>query len=141
MYEKAGMARTYLTVREGDDDSINIIGYYSLALKSVFIPKALNNNQRKKIIGPLARIYNQDDPVTTYLIGQLGRSMDYSQRGDGRLLLFSALDRILEARDIVGGRIALVETENHLIDYYESNGFSILESSEDDLTTLYRKLG
>jgi len=91
------------------------------------------SNTLKKKLGNLA---DAEKNIVAFLIGQLGRDSRYGKEIlDGRRMLQDCYDLIASARDIVGGRVILLDCKpvEKLCSYYESEGFIDITEDEDDL--------
>lgn len=140
LIEETNKGRTYLVVTTSSYENLNspleIVGYFTLALKYFEFKPDVSNTLKKKLNG----LSSEVDGVACYLIGQLGRNDNTSARVAGSVLLDLALDRIQEAKDVVGGRFVLVECEQNLklISFYEINNFiRIPDDSDDSMAQLF----
>ena len=110
---------------------MEIIAYYTIALKTIVLGEDISNTLLKRIDG-----FSSDNNIQpTYLIGQLGRSDQFRYKDlSGTDILDFALSSINNAKDIVGGRIVLLECENvpYLISLYESMRFKFLQPNPDN---------
>lgn len=142
-FEKIHKSRTYLIMDEEQliDDSLKvndlvIYGYYSIALKVLYIPHDYSNTQRKELDGFNAKIHGEPiTDISCYLIGQLARNSRVSKDEiPGSVILDMAYSVILEAVEAVGGRVIMIECHNNekLISFYESNGFTVISESPDN---------
>ena len=132
-YEKRDKSRTYIYF---DDNYLNgtgklkVIGYFSLAMKTMKVPviETMSNSLRKK----LGNLSDKDQNVVVFLIGQLGRDTSYP-RGylKGKRMLQDCYGLIGSARNIVGGRIILLECKpiEKLCCFYEEEGY--IDITED----------
>ena len=132
--EKRDLTRTYLIIDQNkfeSDNEINIVAYFSIALKTLIIPQTLSNSKIKKIDG-----FSKDakDSIV-YLIGQLARNDGYNTEAiTGAEILARALNIISDIKDKIGGKVVLVECEDQkkVIDFYLENDFERLpEHSEN----------
>ena len=92
VFEKKGMARTYLAVMDN-----TIAGYFTLSIRCLRVP------YDQDISGSLSRKMNIDpdnNVAQSYLLGQLGRA-DYSYKGMGADLLEDAMDVVKRANELV----------------------------------------
>lgn len=129
-FEKRNKSRTYLMI---DIDTLDIMGYYTLSLKSVDFTDSVSKNIIQKIDGFSKSVKS----VAVILIGQLGKNSNYAHQYDGFELLQYAIDTIYDIQDNVGGRICLIETENSpenlkVINFYKSHGFKTLQIDKTD---------
>lgn len=127
-FAKQGLSETHL-VFTSYKDSLVLLGYYTIALKSFVVTKhGLNNKLRSKIskFGTYDN-YAKGYTIAAPLLAQLGKNFtnSYNKLISGDLLLKIALDKISMLRRIAGSRFVYVECEesNKLINFYTSNGF------------------
>ena len=110
------------------------MGYFSIAMKTMKVPiiDTMSNTLRKK----LGNISDREQNLVVFLIGQLGRDTRYTQDDfDGKKMLEDCYRLINSARDIVGGRLLLLECKpiDRLCSYYESEGFIDITENDDGL--------
>jgi predicted N-acetyltransferase YhbS len=113
-------ARTYVTLRENQ-----VLGYYTLAAGSV------------ERAGTTARVSKglAGHPVPVILLARLGVDVSEKGRGLGASLLMDALQRAVQAADIVGCRAVLVHAKDEAAKaFYQRFGF---EPSPVDEFQLY----
>jgi hypothetical protein len=141
--EKRDLTRTYLIIDQNkfeSDNEINIVAYFSIALKTLIIPQTLSNSKIKKIDG-----FSKDakDSIV-YLIGQLARNDGYNTEAiTGAEILARALNIISDIKDKIGGKVVLVECEDQkkVIDFYLENDFERLpEHSENELINAIKEI-
>lgn len=101
-----------------------MVAFFSLALKTIRIPiiDTMSNTLKKK----LGNLADKEKNIVAYLIGQLGRSSEYdSSVINGKKILQDCYDLIGSARDIVGGRLILIECKpiDELCQFYEDEGY------------------
>lgn len=141
-YEKRDKCRTYIYF---DDEYLNetgklkIVGYFSIAMKTMKVPvlETMSNNLRKK----LGNLSDREQNLMVYLIGQLGRDTSYSKGClDGNQILQACYGLIGSARDIVGGRLILVECKpvEKVCKIYEDEGFVDITEDGDGLKQYIR---
>lgn len=137
-FENRNRSRTYLILNERNE----IVGYFALALKTLFArKKSITNSIRKKINPGKCRssISTDIDYYTVYLIGQIGRNDSFSTKdlclSDILTEIFSIL---VEVQNKVGGSSILIEVDNNtkLIDLYRKHGFQYLEADQEGLSQL-----
>ena len=122
------------------DNEINIVAYFSIALKTLIIPQTLSNAKIKKIDG-----FSKDakDSIV-YLVGQLARNDGYNTEAiTGAEILARALNIISDIKDKIGGKVVLVECEDQkkVIDFYLENDFERLpEHSENELINAIKEI-
>ena len=129
-YNKSNRSKTFLLF---DDMSGDLLGYFTLAVKSVDYCENIVKNTKTKIAG-----HDTDDNFAIfYLIGQLGRDKNLSQKGFGSILLETAISYLAMAQPIIGLRYCLVETEKSkenegVIKFYTDNHFKYLQIDKND---------
>ncbi|SIQ31938.1 hypothetical protein [Halanaerobium kushneri] len=141
--EKRDLTRTYLIIDQNkfeSDNEINIVAYFSIALKTLIIPQTLSNSKIKKIDG-----FSKDAKESiVYLIGQLARNDDYNTEAiTGAEILARALNIISDIKDKIGGKVVLVECEDQqkVIDFNLENDFERLpEHSENELINAIKEI-
>lgn len=124
-FVKKNQSVSYLIVNK-KDKTMNVLGYFTLAIKPISIKADIfSNNVNKKI----ARVSNLDKETNTYnlsayLIAQLGRNFNYNEI-DGKYIIESATKVIKELQEAVGGMVMFLEVEEkeNLIDFYTRNNF------------------
>ena len=137
-FEKRNRSRTYLILNEENE----ILGYFSLALKTLFAQrKSLTNSLRKKINpGKCRASFPEDlDYYNVFLIGQIGRNDSFESKDFSLSDFFSEIFSILvEVQNKVGGSSILIEVDNNqkLIDLYKEHGFQHLDTDQEDLSQL-----
>lgn len=143
-YQKTGFGKTYLCI---DDDALKrgqfvVMAYFTIAQKSLDI-SSLSKKKKRKVLGEYPGRDNLNS-VPAYLIGQLGRSDDYSNEDlPGEQILFECYHAISMAAMIVGGNMIVLECRQHMFEkFYEGQKFKKLydEVNEEDLYTLYKKI-
>ncbi|MDO9529270.1 MAG: hypothetical protein Q7J27_08930 [Syntrophales bacterium] len=133
-YEKRDKSRTFIYFDEKhleESGDLKIIGYFSLALKTIKVSviETMSNNLKKR----LGNLSDKDKNLMAYLIGQVGRDSSYDSNViDGSKMLQDCYKLIASARDIVGGRIILVECKpvDKLCQFYENERY--IDITEDD---------
>lgn len=93
-------------------------------MKTMKVPvlDTMSNNLLKK----LGNLSDKEQNLIVFLIGQLGRDTSYSKDYlDGKQMLQACYGLIGSARDIVGGRLILVECKpiEKICKLYEDEGF------------------
>ena len=114
--EMRDLSRTYLAV-SSDGDSI--WGYVTIGMKCIRIPR------ENLLSGSLLKQCNIDESTgvaQAYLLGQLARSVD-SPKGFGKDLMEYAIGRLRRAKEIVGCRIARLDCNDGMVEYYKNSGF------------------
>lgn len=110
------------------------MAFFSLAMKTIRIP--VIGTMSKSLQRRLGKLADKDENVVAYLIGQLGRSSDYDNSViDGKKILQDCYNLIGSVRDIVGGRIILIECKRikRLCKFYENEGYIDITENGDGL--------
>ncbi|MDR7123098.1 hypothetical protein [Rheinheimera soli] len=131
-FEKTHNARTRLIL----DEQGSILAYFSVSFKELVLESAaLNKSQVKRLDG-----FNKNaERIRAFLIGQLGKNFSVQ---NNRITLADILAEIYsiihDARELVGGRVIILECENNpaLIQLYRDHGFTLIETTDDDKTEL-----
>lgn len=110
-----------------------MLGYFSLAVKSVDFCDTVVKSTKTKIAGH----DTSDNFAIFYLIGQLGRDKNLSTKGFGSILLDTAIFYLASVQPIIGLRYCLVETEKSkanegVIQFYMNNNFKYLQIDKSD---------
>lgn len=131
-FEKHGWSATQL-IYASYKNSWVLIGYYSLALKTLTVENQAVPNSLKKRLKQFAT-YNPDIKryiIPAPLIAQLGKNFNnnYNQLITGDELLGMAIGDIKIIQQLLGGKVVYLECEDivNLIDFYQSNGFVIFD--------------
>ena len=108
-------------------------------MKTMKVPvlETMSNNLRKK----LGNHSDKEQNLIVFLIGQLGRDTSYSKDYlDGKQMLQACYGLIGSARDIVGGRLILVECKpiEKICKLYEDEGFVDITEYNDGLKQYIR---
>ena len=124
-----GIAKTHL-VFAGFQGSPVLVGYFTLANKTLFIPDKARLGSKLK--SRLRRFSTRLDEtkmtiMSAPLIAQLGKNYrnNYNLLITGDELLRMACEKIQEIQLAVGGKVAYLECDDHpkLIQFYHDNGF------------------
>ena len=133
--EKLKSAITYLVF---DAQTTDLVGYFTLVLKSFSILRDKLSSNNRKLISRFAELNERSGEYTTalYLIAQIGKNyaIEESQRITGGALLNLAIEKLRDAQKIIGGKLVLVEREverTKLHDFYKANGFKSWNSRYD----------
>lgn len=125
---KKGQSATYLVV---NDNTEEIVGYYTLAIKPISVPTICIS---KTSIKKLSRISDYDEITNThtlsaYLIAQLGKNFSVNEKNkiSGKDLLEIATEQIITLRHLAGGIVQFLECEDNqkLLNFYTKNGFIV----------------
>ena len=108
-------------------------------MKTMKIPvlETMSNNLRKK----LGNHSGKEQNLIVFLIGQLGRDSSYSKDYlNGKQMLQACYGLIGSVRDIVGGRLILVECKpiEKICKLYEDEGFVDITEDNDGLKQYIR---
>ena len=122
IFEELNLARTYIIF---DDHNLDIIGYFSIAVKVLDVCD-LSKSQRKKLSAGIGDCTH----VATFLVGQIGKSDKCGDRLIKYQILDTAISYIKEAQNIVGGRIIYLDCLKDLIPYYEGRGLKLLTQND-----------
>lgn len=132
-FEKSANARTYLILSDPGGD---ILAYFSITFKELILDEAdISKAEIKRMDG----ISKKAERVRSFLIGQLGKNFSVT---DNPLTLEDILSEIYsvisQARELVGGRIIILECEDSekLIRLYQQHGFTLIETENGDLPEL-----
>ena len=133
-FEERDLSRTFLVF---DETAKELLGYFSLAIKSIDI-QDVSNTVRKKFAGT-----TETDHSAAYLIGQIGKDKKCGKRLVKYQILDEALRYIQRSRDFVGGRVVYLDCKNQpdLIKYYQDAGFAFLREREDGDVQMYMRIG
>lgn len=119
-------SQTYLVC---SDVTGELLGYYTLVLKSYSINAASLNSANRRL---MSRFAEEDDAgnfnAAVYLIAQIGKNFAIAEneRVTGDDLIAGALDEFRAIKRRIGGKLVMVERESDrpkLLDFYEKNGF------------------
>jgi len=141
-YEKRDKCRTYIYFDSNyleKTGRLKIAGFFSIAMKTIKVPviETMSKNLRKK----LGNISDSEQNLVVFLIGQLGRDSSYMKDFlDGKKMLQDCYALIASARDIVGGRLILVECKpiDKVCRMYEHEGFIDITENGDGLKQYIR---
>ena len=98
------------------------IGYYSLATGAIMLSEAPGRVRR-----------NMPDPIPMTVLGRLAIALDYQNSGLGTVLLRDAIQRTMQAADIIGVHGLLVHALSPAAKHsYEERGFQ--ESRGEPMT-------
>ena len=119
-------SQTYLAL---DDNSCQLVGYYTLVLKSYTVKGDLLSSSNRRLI---SRFAEQDMDgnfhAAVYLIAQIGKNFAIPKASQisGTQLIGMALDEFRMIKSHVGGKLVMVEREDDcpkLHTFYQANGF------------------
>ncbi len=119
-------SQTYLVI---GDDNYQLLGYYTLVLKSYTVKGSLLSSANRRLI---LRFAEEDGKgnfhAAVYLIAQIGKNfaLPVDEQISGSRLIGMALDEFRAIKRRVGGKLVMVERENDrpkLLTFYQANGF------------------
>ncbi len=84
------------------------------------------------MVKKLDGLYKNISEIPVFLIGQLAKNDQFTTALTGQELLEYAWSVIMNAHKYVGGRLVLIECNDHpkLIYFYEANGFTYIQKDE-----------
>lgn len=147
-YENTGISRTTLIFCQNEKKSF-LAGYFSIANKSLNINKKnfekLSKSKKKLLLGYGYRTNQNNYTTSSILLGQLGKNCTKgTPKISGDDILNEAYKAIKDAYRTIGGRFLWLECEDNdnLKNFYERNGFSLLENFQNnsDLLVYIKKL-
>jgi hypothetical protein len=97
----------------------------------------MSNSLRRK----LGNLSDKENNLVAFLIGQLGRDSSYDKSIlNGKKMLQDCYNLIGSARDIVGGRLILIECKpiDKLCQFYENEGYIDITENDDGLKQYIR---
>ena len=127
-------SQTYLVI---DDDNYQLLGYYTLVLKSYAVKGALLSSANRRLI---SRFAEEDESgnfhAAVYLIAQIGKNFALPEDGQisGARLIGMALDEFREIKRRVGGKLVMIEREKDCVElqtFYQANGFKSWTNRSD----------
>ena len=147
---KLNTATTYLVYNERTPVEIDLVGYFSLAMKMLTLKKVSLSKSTEKVISRFG-YYDEDSDsykVPAILVAQFGRNFSANSSSiPGSELMAITLRQVKEVLSFLSGKTVFLECEKEqkLIDFYKSNGFSIfdnevLSKDKKELMQLYRLL-
>ncbi|MDG4892000.1 MULTISPECIES: GNAT family N-acetyltransferase [unclassified Mesorhizobium] len=105
-----------------------VVGYYGLAPTAV-VPSVLPRS---------IRTGQPPDPVPCLLLGQLATDIGWAGRGIGTGLVKHALQRCVQAADLIGGRALMVNAvDAEAAQFWQRRGFL---PTKDDSLVLFRSI-
>lgn len=137
-FEILSKSRTYLVCDQDIlrvERRIHILGFFTVALKVLDLPKQLSNRKRLELDGFSAKIRGEViKAVPCYLIGQLAKNSAAENVVSGAMLMEKAISVIKSVAEDVGGRYVLIECRDdpHLRKFYTDNGFEEFDTIPDD---------
>lgn len=135
-FEFLNKSRTYLLCDNDillNEGRFLILGYFTVALKVLDLPKRLSNNARKALDGLSAKLHGEViSSVPCYLIGQLAKNSAVPPNKSvcGSEIINRAISIIKSSVENVGGRYVMIECHNNakLRKFYSDNAFTEFEA-------------
>ena len=135
---QAGKLKSAITYLVFDAGTSQLLGYFTLVLKSFSIARDKLSSNNRRLISRFAELNERTGEYTAalYPIAQVGKNfaVPESARISGRELIDLALEKLRAAQGIVGGKLVLVEREADrpkLLDFYNDCGFKSWNSRYD----------
>ena len=143
-YERANIGKTFLFIDSEKlmNDDMEVIAYYTIAQKALDI-SGMKGKRRRKILGNYPG-RDKLSSMSAYLIGQLGRSDNYSTDDiSGQQILHECYCSISIAARVVGGEVIVLECREQMYSkFYEKQGYKMFypELSDEGLYTVFKKI-
>ena len=147
---KLNTATTYLVYIERSAIEIDLVGYFSLAIKMLTLKKSSLSKSSQRIISRFG--YYDDDSesykIPAILVAQFGKNFsEASVSISGSDLMAITLHQVKNALSFLSGKTVFRESEKKekLIDFYTENGFTVLDNevlskNKKELMQLYKLL-
>lgn len=113
-------ARTY--VLEDENKVGRIVGFYTLTIINIDINSFPKNLQKK-------HLHN----TSVALIARLAVDKNFSKQGVGSWLLVDALKKLLNASDLIGFPLVVVDAKDGIAPFYEQFGFRRFNDEKNKL--------
>ena len=130
---KLNTATTYLVYIERSALEIDLVGYFSLAIKMLTLKKSSLSKSSQRIISRFG--YYDDDSesykIPAILVAQFGKNFsEASVSISGSDLMAITLHQVKNALSFLSGKTVFLESEKRekLIDFYTENGFTVLDN-------------
>ena len=145
---KLNTATTYLVYKEISPIEIDLVGYFSLAMKMLTLKKSPLSSSKEKVISRFG-YYDEDSnsyKVPAILVAQFGRNFDDESASIfGNDLMTITLNQVKTALSYLSGKTVFLECEKEqkLIDFYKNQGFILLDNevtskNSKELLQMYR---
>ena len=145
---KLNTATTYLVYKEISPIEIDLVGYFSLAMKMLTLKKSSLSSSKEKVISRFG-YYDEDSDsykVPAILVAQFGRNFDDESASIfGNDLMTITLNQVKTALSYLSGKTIFLECEKEqkLIDFYKEQGFILLDNeitskNSKELLQMYR---
>lgn len=144
-YELNGLGRTFLFLDQEllKQDEFAIMGFFTIAQTSYDI-SGMSQKKRRKVLGSSVPGRDSLNSFPAFLIGQLGRSDDYSSEDiPGYKMLHESYLRLKEVSKMIGGKHVILECRECMYEkFYKNQGFKKITNvlSSKGLYTLYIKI-
>lgn len=144
MYDNTNLGKTSLIIDKEafERGEFKIMAFFTIGQTSIDISE-LSKTRKKKLLGSVPG-RDKLKSYQAFLIGQLGRSDDYSSQDiSGEIILNECYAEIQRVQRLIGGRLLLLECREHMFDlFYKKRGFEKLVDDVDEhgLFTLYKRL-
>jgi hypothetical protein len=127
-YERRNKSRTYLILN--DEKTPEIAAYFTISLKSLAFKTDVSKTTIRQIYGFSKNVSS----VALLLIGQFGKDRYKGAAVEGKTFLDICLAQVRAIHSLTGGRAVLLECMPipAVIDFYERNGFKLLQTDEQD---------
>ena len=145
-FAKKGQAATYLVF--ANEDNPVFVGYFTLAIKPITIPKQLVSSKNARKFERVCRLNEEEGTYhfSAFLIAQIGKNYNIAPEDQimGKELLEIAEGEIARIKVSVGGIAAFLECEkdSRLISFYENANYKYFGeriSIKKENSTLYLK--
>ena len=128
-----GASMTYLVY---DNNTSRLLGYFTLVLKPFSIEKEKLSKTKCRLIERFADVDGERYTAAVYLIAQVGKNfaIEDGERISGDELLRLAFEKLYAAREIVGGKLVLVERDMkspELVSFYRRWNFQSWNERHD----------
>ena len=132
-FTKKNQSVTYLVF---DVSSMELVGYFTIALKSLTVRGETVSNTVKKKLMRVSELDEQSQTYTmsAYLIAQLGKNFKNGaeKKITGEELLELAWDIVEKMQYMGGGMVTFLEAENseRLLSFYQANRFQTFDTRQ-----------
>lgn len=147
---KLNTATTYLVYIERSAIEIDLVGYFSLAIKMLTLKKLSLSKSSQRIISRFGYYDNDSEAykIPAILVAQFGKNFsEASVSISGSDLMAITLHQVKNALSFLSGKTVFLESEKKekLIDFYTENGFTVLDNevlskNKKELMQLYKLL-
>lgn len=131
--ERNHKTRSFFVV-SSDEDNEELLGAFSLSLKSIVLSK-MNNSARRKVLPSCKRsAMKHIESIPTILIAQIGKNTKVDNPINGLDLMNLVIQTINKARSIIGGQKIVLDSVNvpKVITFYEKYGFERYDDLVED---------